>query len=170
MVSAISASSLTVRTPRGTKSFGLNDSTTYYSGKTKTTRSAVEVGDIVRVLVADPKASSPVASTVTVLPARVGGWVTEVSGSTITLTDHDGFTRTVSTSSSTEFRKDGEPATLAAVTVGSFVRALGEVAADGTTLNASRVGVGFPANRDGKGNRGEKGERRAPADAHDSDV
>jgi hypothetical protein len=161
LVSGISATTLNVRTPRGTQAFGLNDSTTYYTGKTKATRAAVEVGDVVRVLVADPRAEDPVASVVTVLPARLDGWVTAVNGSSITLTDHDGFTRQLSTSSSTQYRKDGAAATAAALTVGSFVHAIGDVADDGTTLKASRVEVGFPAKR---------AERPAPRGARPGDA
>jgi hypothetical protein len=144
LVSAVTAGSLTVRTPDGTRTIGLTSSTTYYEGRTAATRDAVDVGDVVAVRLADPAASTPVASVVQVLPAHLGGWVTRVAGSTITITDPAGFTRTIATTSATTYRKDGAAATAAAVTVGSFVRALGAVAADGTTLDAASVEVGRP--------------------------
>jgi hypothetical protein len=145
LVSGVSATSLSVRTPAGAKSIGLTGETVFYEGRTKSTRSAVEVGDIVKVRLVDPKADSPVAAVVHVVPAGLAGWVTAVDGGTLTITDRDGFTRTVTTSGSTEWRKDGEPATAAIATVGTFLRARGEVASNGTTLEATSVAVGKPA-------------------------
>lgn len=166
LVSAISSSSITVRTPNGTKTVAVNDSTTYYDGKTATSRSAISVGDIVRIRVVDPKAASPVAASVTVVPAHLGGWVTKVDGSDFTITDHDGFTRTIHTTSVTTVTKDGAPSTLSAVTVGTFIRALGEVASDGTSLDASRIELGAPTRGPGgPGPRGEHGGRPGPAGA-----
>jgi hypothetical protein len=145
LVTGISASSISLRTPFGAKTFDLNGSTEFFEGKTKATRSAVQVGEVVRVVLEDPEASEKLASTVIVLPAHLGGYVTAVDGSTVTLTDRSGFTRKLTTNSTTKVTKDGEDATLAAITVGSFLRATGKVASDGTTLEASRVSVGVPA-------------------------
>ena len=156
LVSAITSSSLTLRTPSGTKTIGLTSSTAFYEGATKATRSAVKPGDVVRVLLADPRASSPVASSIIVLPAHLSGWVTRVDGSTITITDLDGFTRTVVTSAGTTVKKDGSDATLAAITVGSFLHAVGTVDSNGTTLDATRIGLGLPP-RPGLGGRGPGG-------------
>lgn len=161
LVSAITASSLTVRTPRGTKTVALNDSTAFYDGQDKTTRSAVHVGDRVRVRVADPRATTPVAATVVVLPAHLAGWVTAKDGDLLTITDPDGFTRTIRTSSATKVVKDGADSALSAVTVGSFVRATGKVAPDGTTLNADRVALGEP--KRGPRDPSASGPGQAPA-------
>ena len=84
------------------------------------------------------------------LPAHLAGWVTAKDGDVLTITDPTGFTRTIRTSSATTVTKDGADSNLAAVTVGSFLRAMGEVADDGTTLNAERIVVGGPE----KGPRG----------------
>lgn len=165
LVSAISASSLTVRTPRGTKTVALNDSTVYYDGKDKATRAAVAVGDLVHIRLADPRATSPVAATVVVLPAHLAGWVTAKDGDVLTITDHDGFTRTIRTSSATRVTKDGADSNLAAVTVGSFLRAMGDVADDGTTLNAERVVLGEP--KKGARGPGHKKPGGGPADEED---
>lgn len=148
LVTAIDGDSITVRTPRGTETLGLTGSTTYYEGPTRATRSAVDTGEVVHVRVIDPQATKKVAAVVTVVPAHLGGWVTAVSDSTITITDHNGFTRTIRTSSSTTYLKDGQTATRSAVKVGTMVRAVGEVASDGTTLQASRVATGSPAEGD----------------------
>ncbi|MCW2601491.1 MAG: hypothetical protein JWM02_3320 [Frankiales bacterium] len=150
-LAAVSANSITVRTPSGSKTIGLTSSTTYYSGQTKATKAILSVGDIVGVRLAAPKAASPVATVVTVLPAHLAGFVTKAEGGTITIVDQSGFTRTVRTTSATTYQKDGAPATASVVTVGAFVRTVGAVDADGTTLDATRVSVGTSGKRDAPG-------------------
>ena len=162
LVTAIDSDSITLRTPGGTETIALNSSTTYYEGKTKTTRSAVSTGDVVHVRVVDPRATKKVAAVVALLPAHLEGWVTKVSDSSFTITDLSGFTRTISTSGSTTYVKDGETATRSAVTVGTLVRALGTVDDDGTTLDATRVAVGIPDKLDRMDRRG--GPAGAPGD------
>lgn len=159
LVTAVDSDSLTVRTPRGAETVALTSSTTYYEGATKATRSAVEKGDVVHVRLADPQATTKVATVVTVLPAHLAGWVTAVDAGTITITDRDGFSRTIRTSASTTYVRDGATATRSAVTVGSMVRALGEVAPDGTTLQATRVATGTPAKADHPLRRGDAADR-----------
>ena len=153
LVAAVTDSSLTLRTPGGTKTVALNSSTSYYEGKTKATKAAVKVGKIVAVRLADPKASSPVASVVTVLPAHLAGFVTKIEGDTITVVDHSGFTRTIKTSPATTYEKDGATGKASDVTVGALIRAVGSVDADGTTLDATRVSVGRPDKQSVKGER-----------------
>lgn len=164
LVTSVSGDSLTVRTPRGTETIALTSSTTYYEGQAKATRSAVSSGDVVHVRLVDPRATNKVAAVVTVVPAHLVGWVTEVSGSTITVKDLDGFTRTISTSSSTTYVKDGATATRSAVTVGTFVRAVGQVDSDGTTLDATRVATGTPVRGDGPGRDGGMPMMGGPGD------
>jgi hypothetical protein len=154
LVQSVDASSLTVLTGDGTKTIALNGDTTYYVGRTKATRSAVKPGLVVHVRLADPRADKPVAAVVSVVPAHVAGWVTAIQersdGSTITLTDLSGFTRKVHVDGDTTYVKDGAAATKSIVTKGALVRAVGQVADDGTTLQADRVAVGRP---------GPKGDR-----------
>jgi len=144
LVTAVDADSLTFRTGDGTKTVTLTGSTTFYEGPTKATRDAVDVGDVVGVRLVDPAASSPVAAVVHVRLAHVAGWITAVDGSTVTLKDLDGFTRTVRTSSATDWYDDGEEASSSIARVGTLVRAHGTVASDGTTLEATRVATGTP--------------------------
>jgi hypothetical protein len=167
-VTAIDSDSLTVSTPRGSETVTLNGSTEYYVGKTKATRSAISKGDVVHVRVADPAATKKVASVVSLVPAHLSGWVTKVDGDEITITDHDGFTRTIRTSGDTTYEKDGATATRSAITVGSLVHAMGTVDDNGTTLDAQRVSVGLPK-LDGKRFRGGPMGRPggAPMDAPD---
>lgn len=143
LVSAISSSSLTVRTPAGSRTIGLTGATTYYRGEIKATQASVKVGDVVHVRLVDPAAASPVAAVVTVVPAHLAGFVTKIDGSTITLVDGSGFTRTLTTSSATVYDKDGATGSASDITVGSFIHALGTVDANGTTLDATKVGTGL---------------------------
>lgn len=154
LVTSIDGDSLTVRTPRGTETIALTSSTAFYEGQTKATRSAVSAGEVVHVRLVDPRATKKVAAVVTVVPAHLVGWVTDVSGSSITIKDLDGFTRTIRTSSATTYVKDGATATRSAVTVGTLVRAVGQVDSDGTTLDATKVATGTPDRADGPGGAG----------------
>jgi hypothetical protein len=134
-----------VRTPEGVETVGLNGSTAFYKGRTPASRSDVRPGEVVRIRLADPRASTKVASVVVLVPARISGWVTKVDDASLTVTDRDGFTRTIRTTGATTYEKDGATAARAVVAVGTFVHALGSVDADGTTLDAERVLVGRPA-------------------------
>jgi hypothetical protein len=154
LVTAVTPATVTVQTPAGPKTIGLGSGTTYYADRTKATKAILTVGDIVGIRLADPKAASPVAAVVTVLPAHLEGFVTKVDGSTITLTDESGFTRTVRTSSATTYEKAGAAGKASDVTVGAFVRARGAVDADGTTLDATTVSTGRPA----RGDHGPRGD------------
>jgi hypothetical protein len=154
LVTAIDSDSLTVRTPRGTQTVGLTSSTAYYVGKTKATRGAVDKGSVVHVRLVDPRATKKVAAVVTVVPAHLEGWVTKVSDDSFTVTDPSGFTRVIETDSSTTYVKDGASSTRSAITVGTFVRATGSVAEDGTSLDADRVATGRPDKGEGPGRMG----------------
>jgi hypothetical protein len=145
LVTAIDSDSLTIRTPGGSETIGLTSSTAYYVGRTKATRGAVEKGAVVHLRHVDPRATKKVAAVVTVAPAHIQGWVTKVSEDTITVTDLSGFTRVIRTDSKTTYVKDGDASTRSAITVGTFVRAVGAVADDGTSLDAERVATGRPA-------------------------
>ena len=163
LVTAVAADSITVDTPGGSKTISLDSSTTYYDGKTKATKAVLATGEIVGVRLVDPAAAKPVAKVVVVRPAHVEGWVSKVDSGTVTLTDTGGFTRTVTTSSATTYRKDGAAGTAADITKGTFVRAAGKVASDGTTLAATQITTGHPA-RPAAGGAHDSGFDDGPAD------
>jgi hypothetical protein len=66
------------------------------------------------------------------------------TGSTITIKDFWGFTRTIHTTGSTTYTRGGQPATSSAVTKGSHITATGTVDSNGTDLDASKVNVQLP--------------------------
>lgn len=164
LVTAVTGDSVTLRTSDGTKTVALTGTTTYANGKATATKSILKVGSLVFVKLVDPAAAKPVAAAVTVLPAHLGGFISKVDGSTVTLTDESGFTRTLTTSGATTYEKDGVRATSSILTVGALVRALGTVDADGTTLDATKVSVGKPAHPafDGPGGFGGPGGPGGP--------
>lgn len=85
---------------------------------------------------------------------HLDGTVKSVSGTTILITDHDGFTRTIVVSSSTTY-SDGLTAT---PKTGTALHATGTVDADGTTLDATAVGARPAPPADGHGpGRGRAG-------------
>lgn len=165
-VTAVSGTTLTVTSDLGqSRSYALSSSTTIHQGpKQKLSLSNLKVGDHVRVR-ADDSASSgstPKATDVDVHLAHIDGVVASVSGSTVTVTDRDGFTR----------RIDVSGAVSSSVRSGAPVHAVGRVDADGTTLDATTIttrtapadggpGSGGP----GKGGKAMKarGDRPAPS-------
>jgi len=87
-----------------------------------------------------PPSTTPSSGTATAPPVRqpdIGGTVTSVSGNTVLVTDRDGFTRTILTSSTTTYGT-GLSAPLA---VGTVIHAVGTVDADKTSLDATAITV-----------------------------
>jgi hypothetical protein len=168
LVTAVTGDSVTLRTGQGTKTVALTSSTTYANGEATATKSILKVGSLVFVKLVDPAATKPVAAAVTVLPAHLSGFITRVDGSTVTITDESGFTRTITTAPTTTYEKDGAAATSSILSVGALIRGLGTVDADGTTLDATKVSVGRPAHLDrpkhlrGPGGPGGFGADRGP--------
>lgn len=75
---------------------------------------------------------------------HIGGTVLTVTGSTVTVQDRDGFTRTVTLADGATVTKDGASSTAAAITTGAHIEATGSVASDKTTLTATAVRIGEP--------------------------
>ncbi len=88
---------------------------------------------------------------------HIGGTVTKVSGSTITVKDHDGFTRVINTSSGDTTFEDGLKMPIA---VGTNIEARGTVNADGVSLDATTVGTRPEPGKDGGRGHGPGGPGR----------
>ncbi|MBB5639841.1 DUF5666 domain-containing protein [Cryobacterium roopkundense] len=105
--------------------------------------------------------SSDSATTTTERPAHVPhihGTVVSVSGDTVTVTDKDGFTRTIVTSGDTEYG-DGLIADLA---TGTEIHASGTVNSNGTSLDATKISTAPAAPAAGEGPRGPQGDHGTP--------
>jgi uncharacterized protein DUF5666 len=74
----------------------------------------------------------------------MAGTVKSVSGSTVTIQDVMGFTRTIRTTGSTTYTRGGQSANRSAVTNGAEIAAQGTVDKNGTDLDASKVAVLLP--------------------------
>lgn len=75
---------------------------------------------------------------------HIGGTVVTVSGSTVTVTDRDGFTRTIELADDATVTKDGAASQVSAITAGEHIEATGTVDSNGTTLDATAVTIGQP--------------------------
>jgi hypothetical protein len=145
-ITALSSSSLTLKTDAGTsQTYALTSSTTYRAGPEHTLKlTDLANGDRVHVRGAAATGGGRSALAVDRHPAHLDGTVTAVSGSTLTLIDRDGFRRVAHTTSSTTYTDGTAKATSSAVKVGEHLRAEGSVDADGTALDATTVAVNPP--------------------------
>ncbi|HEX9530989.1 MAG TPA: DUF5666 domain-containing protein [Acidimicrobiales bacterium] len=154
-ITAIAANAITVAGPGGEKHQVLTDSsTTYHRDGQAAQRSDLAVGERVAVRPVRPAtppaagtlpASSPItAADVDIISPSMQGTVDTVSGSTITITDGQGFQRTIHTSGGTTYDLGGQPASAGDVKAGERVFALGTVDADKTDLDATKISVILP--------------------------
>jgi hypothetical protein len=141
LVTAETASSFTLNRSNGTTTtFSFTSSTTFTEGSTVLTSANLVVGDSANVTV---NSTAPTAAlSVEILLATLAGHVTNVTGGTITITAGKGFARTIFVSGSTTYTKGGAAATLADVTIGSYISAQGTVDVDLTSLDATTVTIG----------------------------
>ena len=152
-VTAVSATSLSVANLAGTATtYTLDSSTTFTKDRASASLSDVTVGELVRVRVTNT--SSTTAARVDVITPHVLGRVVAVNANAITLASPDGLQTTVEVTGTTTYTKNGASATLADVTVGSFVAASGTAASDHTTFNATSVQIGVPTGPLGDGPMG----------------
>lgn len=154
LVSAVSATSLTVTSPRGTATtYTLTSSTVVTKDRQSASLSDLAMGEHVRVRVSSTSATT--ATAVNIETPHVLGLVVAVSGNVITLSNPDGLQTTVDVTGTTTYMKNRASATLSDVTVGSFIAASGTVASDHTTFDATAVVIGIPARPMGGGFGGD---------------
>lgn len=72
---------------------------------------------------------------------HIDGTVRTIAGDTITVTDLDGFTRTIEVSSDTTYTQNRSSTGESAVTKGRFLHAAGSVDSNGTTLDATSISI-----------------------------
>ena len=139
-ITAISGSKLSLKTADGwTRTITVDSGTTYEKAGETIALSDLKVGDKIgfRQTLEDD-GTYTIDAVVVILP-HVGGKVTAVSGSTITVEQRDGTSATIKVTSSTTYRVgDDTSAALSDIAVGAFVIAEGTENADGS-LTAARV-------------------------------
>lgn len=145
LITSIGSSSLTVQRPDGTTvQVTVTSATTYRSGTTALTLDKLSAGEDVLVVPTSATAgsSTPTAASVRVVGPVIAGRVVSVSGSTVVVSDPQGFYRTVITSSATTVTgSDGKASSLAAVQPNTRIAALGAIAADHTDLDATAIRI-----------------------------
>lgn len=153
-VTAISGSSISLATGDGwTRTITVDSGTTYMKSNVAITLGDLQVGDQVGFRQTKETDGSYSIDAIVVIPPHLGGRVTTVSGSTITVTQRDGTTGTIRVTGDTTYKIAGAAATLADVKVGMFLLAEGTDASDGS-LTAASVRAGNFGDR-GPGGRGD---------------
>jgi hypothetical protein len=143
VVSAVIGTSITVKDRASTPTtYSLDSSTTVTKERTAVAPGDLAVGAHVR-LTLSPN-SSTTASSVEIELVHAAGQVVSVTGSTFTVTDYEDANVTISVTGTTTYSKSGFGATLAHVTVGSFVFAEGTFDFTNSVLTATTVGIGRP--------------------------
>ena len=140
---ALSATSITVQNPSGVShSYAIDASTVVTLDGRPVTIAIVALGDNVRIETSG--ANAVTASSIDIVLAHLGGRVESVSADTITISDRNGFYRSIRVTSTTAYVKGSERASFNDVSVGSFIVAAGTVDANHTTLGASLILIGRP--------------------------
>jgi hypothetical protein len=140
LVTAISGTSLKADTPKGPKTFTLTSTTTYHRGSAHLTEADIKAGQIVRIRTAK---GGTTAKSVAIAPTVITGYVQSLSGSTLTVIDRSAFSHKVSTTGAT-YKKDGAAGKASDVAVNDLVHVQGFLGADGSTVDATTIGVHQP--------------------------
>lgn len=150
-VTAISGSSVSLKTEDGwTRTITIASDTVLQKAGATIKVSDLKVGDEVRFRqTRQSDGSYKIDQLVVVLP-HVGGTVTAVSGSTITVKQRDGSTATIKVESATTYRVNGATGSLSGIKVGMLVMAEGTKASDGS-LTAAAVQAFDPSTFQGPG-------------------
>ncbi len=143
VVTAVTDTSITVKHLDGTSTtYTITSTTALYEGPTTIAASSLALGQHVEIELSS--ANSTLAQSINVQAPVLFGTVTTVQGNTITISDLEGFSRTIVVDSSTTYTKSGAAATLGDVSVGTLISAEGTVDANLTSLDATSVSMGQP--------------------------
>jgi uncharacterized protein DUF5666 len=151
-ISAINGSSLSLETEDGwTRTITIDSSTTITKGGETIAIGDLAVGDQIGFSQDRADDGTYTITAIKVVLPTIGGEVTAVSDSTITVTGRDGTTGTIHVDGDTTYEVDGTTGqALSDVEVGDFVIAEGALRDDGS-LDADVVHNGFHRGRDGFG-------------------
>jgi len=155
-ITAISGSNLSLRTSDGwTRTISITGDTESMKGTATITAADLKVGDEVRFRQEIQSDGSFKITELHVIQPHVGGSVTAVSGTSISVTQRDGTTATIKVTSTTTYqvgRTDGKA--FADIKVGMLAGAVGTLNGDGS-LTASAVHAVDPASFPWFGGRGD---------------
>ena len=149
-VMAVTTTSITVETPGGVSTtYTISPTTTYTLDGQSATAALLVVGD--RVEVQTASGAPTTATSVNIDLVEIHGLVLSVTGSTVTIIDSEGFTRTIQAGASTVVTDGGQTSSLSAITPGEAINATGTIDSTGTILDAVTIAVGAPEQSDQSG-------------------
>ena len=168
-ITAISGNSISLATADGwTRTITVDSGTTYSKSGATIALGDLAVGDQVGFRqTKESDGTFTIDSIVVVLP-HLGGEITAIDGSTITVAQRDGTTGTIKVDTDTTYTVNGNGASLAGVKVGMFIVAEGDLSSDGT-LAATNVHAGDKGQFGGRGPGGHGGFR-GPNDGANPDA
>src|SRR5205085_5943992 len=119
--------------------------TAYTEAGTAASLADIHAGSVIAVQGSSASTSAPTidATAITILLPTEAGVVTNVSGTSLTLTTFDGATHTVTVSGSTRYQKAGQSATRGDISSGTAIMVEGALNSDGS-LSAVRVTIQEP--------------------------
>jgi hypothetical protein len=143
-VSGVSGQTITAKRPDGVSvTVRVSASTQYTRAGKAVSLSAITAGEAIHVMGQRNSDGSIAATHVDIALPRVGGTVTAISGSTITIQDRQGAMQAIHTSASTTTQRAGQTASLSDITVGAHIGAEGTKNSDGS-LNAEVIQIVLP--------------------------
>lgn len=156
-ITAISGSSISLATADGwTRTIVVDSGTTYSESGDTIALSDLAIGDEIHFEQTLEDDGTYSIDAIAVIPPHVGGTVTAISGSTITVEQRDGTSATVNVTGDTTYEVSGDEAALTDVEVGMFLVAEGTENSDGS-LTATAVRAADPDSM-----RGPGGHHRGP--------
>jgi hypothetical protein len=143
-VTAISGNDISLETEDGwTRTITVDDETEYSKSGDEITLADLAVGDRIGFRQTLEDDGTWTIDAIAVIQPHVGGEVTAVDGSTVTVEGRDGTTSTITVTGDTTYQVNGDDATLADVEVGMVLIAEGTEDADGS-LTATEVKAADP--------------------------
>ena len=163
-IAAINGSNLALETADGwTRTITVGSDTTITEAGETITLADLAVGDHLGLSQERQSDGTYTITAIKVVLPTIGGEVTAVADSAITVTGKDGTTGTIHVDGDTTYEVDGTTGkSLSDITVGSFVVAEGTLRADGS-LDADRVHSGMRGFRDGHRGPGWRVDKLDPA-------
>ena len=156
-ITAINGNNISLETVDGwTRTITVDGDTTYSKSGDTIALGDLKVGDEIGFRQTREDDGSWTIDAIAVILPHVGGEVTAVSGSTITVDQRDGTTATITVNGQTDYSVNGDDAALADVEVGMFLVAEGTKDSDGN-LTATQVKAVDPDSFPGKGDHFGRG-------------
>ena len=150
-ITAINGNNISLETVDGwTRTITVDGETTYSKSGDTIALADLKVGDEVGFRQTREDDGSWTIDSIAVILPHVGGEVTAVNGSTITVEQPDGTSATITVNGQTEYSVNGDDAALTDVKVGMFLVAEGTKDSDGSLI-ASRVKAADGDDFPGKG-------------------